>query len=151
MNEPSSRTEEEKAAEEEEKAAERARLYAFFYAKLHAPPEPPVDAARKFLHSYFVDDSWEEARERITSLAAHNTRSILAGLAEIEALLADPPTGPYVLQNLVWWEAQREEEGLTEAGATAWLREVAEMVRDVLGDKQPPRLGAEAPAGNAGE
>ena len=126
---------------EEEKAADRARGLALLYAKLHAPPDPPVDAARKFLHSFFAEESWEDAREQIASLAAVNTRSILAGLAGIEALLADPPTGPYVLQNLVWWVAGREEEGLTEAGATAWLREVAEMVREVLGDKQPPRLG----------
>ena len=41
---------------------------------------------------------------------------------------------------MVTWDANKGLENPTDEGAKVWLREVAEMVREVLGDKQPPRL-----------
>jgi len=118
---------------------ERARVRAMLQAKLNAPPDPPLEAAKKFFNTFFSDESWEEAREGIASLAAFNPRSILAGLAGVEGLLADPPAEPGVLSDLVAWEANWVLDDPSDEGAKVWLREVAEMVREVLGDKQPPR------------
>lgn len=138
MSEPHHRTEEEQAAEE--KAAEQARVYALLYAKLHAPPDPPLEATRNFVHHFFSDDSWEEAREDIARRSVEYPRTVLAGLAGIEGLLANPPAEQAVLYNLVMWDANKGlDDDPTDEGAAAWLREVAEMVREVLGDKQPPR------------
>ena len=118
---------------------EQERVRAMLQAKLNAPPAPPLEAAGEFLSCFFADDSWEEAEESIADLAATNTRFILAGLAGIEGLLADPPAEQGVLYNLVMWDANTNLHSPTDEGAAAWLREVAEMVRGVLGNKQPPR------------
>jgi hypothetical protein len=123
-----------------ENGAERERVRAMLQAKLNAAPALPLDAAARFLRSFFADDSWEEAKEAIAALAAINSRFILAGLAGIEGLLADPPDKQGVLYNLVMWDANTGlDHNPTDEGAKAWLKEVAEMVREVLGDKQPPR------------
>lgn len=127
---------------EEEKAADRERGLALIYARLHGPPQPPMQVARKFLFFTF-NEPYTDPWERIAGFAAGNPRSILEALVSIEALLADPPSGPYVLQDLVWWVAGQEEEGLTEESAVAWLRGVTEGIRERLGDKQPPRLGVQ--------
>lgn len=123
---------------------EQAQVRAMLQAKLNAPPDPPLEAAAKFLRSFFADDSWEEAKERLTKLASRNTRAILAGLAGVEGLLADPPAEKGALYDLVMWDANTSlDHNPTDEGAAIWLKEVAEMVREVLGNKQPPRLDAE--------
>ncbi len=118
---------------------DRARVRAMLQAKFNAPPAPPLEAAAKFFRSFFSDETWEEAREGIASQVASNPRSVLAGLAGVEGLLADPPAEPGVLFEMVSWDANKPLENPTDEAAKAWLREVAEMVREVLGDKQPPR------------
>ena len=52
----------------------RAQLRAVFQAKLNAPPAPPLEAATNFFRSFFADNSWDEAKERLTKLASRNTR-----------------------------------------------------------------------------
>ena len=115
---------------------ERARVQAMLQAKLNAPPAPPLEAAQKFFRSYFSDESWEEAKKGLTSQTADNPRT---GLAGVEGLLANPPAKQGILFDLVAWDANWVLEDPSDEGATVWLREVAEMVRGVLGDKQPPR------------
>ena len=107
--------------------------------RLNAPPAPPVEAAGKFFRAFFADDSWEEARERIIKLAGFNPRSIIAGLTGIESLLAYPPAKRGVLLDLVLWDANEPLANPSDESAKSWMREVVEMVREVLGDKQPPR------------
>lgn len=119
---------------------ERARVRAMLQAKLNAPPDPPLEAAKKFFNAFFSDEDWEESKERLTKRVALNPHAVLAGLAGVEGLLADPPAEPGVLFEMVSWDANKPLEDPTDAGAKVWLREVAEMVREVLGDKQPPRL-----------
>ncbi len=119
---------------------EQNRVRAMLRAKMDAPPAPPLEAAAKFLRSFFADNNWEEAEEELVSRVTINPRSVLAGLAGMEGLLADPPAEEGVLYNLVMWDANKGlDYDPTDAGATAWLQEVAEMVREILGDKQPPR------------
>ena len=68
-------------------------------------------------------------------------RATLAGLASVEGLLADPPAEKGILYDLVMWDANTSlDHNPTDEGAAIWLEEVAEMVREVLGDKLPPRL-----------
>lgn len=118
---------------------EQVRVRAMLQAKLNAPPAPPLEAATKFLRIFFADNSWEEAKEDIFSQSAENPRSVLAGLAGVEGLLAYPPAEPGVLLDLVLWDANTGLDDPSDAGAKAWLGEVAQMVREVLGNKQPPR------------
>ena len=124
-----------KAVDEEEQARVRAMLQ----AKLNAPADSPQEATAKFFRSFFADSSWKEAQEDISSQSAENPRSVLAGLAGVEGLLAHPPTEPGVLLDLVLWDANTGLENPSDESAMVWMREVAEMVREVLGDKQPPR------------
>lgn len=122
------------------KLRQEQRVRAMLQAKLNAPPDPPLEAARKFFNAFFSDEDWEEAKERLTKRAALNPRSVLAGLVGVEGLLAYPPAESGVLFEMVAWDANWVLEDKTDDGAKAWMREVAEMVREVLGSKQPPRL-----------
>ena len=118
---------------------EQTRVRAMLQAKLDAPPSPPLEAAKKFFNAFFSDEDWEEAKERLAKRTSLNSRSVLAGLAGIEGLLAAPPAERGVLFEMVTWDANWVLEDKTDEGAKVWMREVAEMVREVLGDKQPPR------------
>ena len=118
---------------------EQAQVRAMLQAKLNAPPLPPLEAAKKFFNAFFSDEDWEEAKERLVKRASLNPRSVLMGLAGIEGLLVAPPAERGVLFEMVAWDANWVLEDKTDEGAKVWMREVAEMVREVLGDKQPPR------------
>jgi hypothetical protein len=64
----------------------------------------------------------------------------LEDLAGIEALLASSSNEPGVLADLVAWDANWVLDDPSDEGAKRFLREVAEMIREVLADKAPPRL-----------
>ena len=92
-----------------------------------------LDAARKFLHIYYADTvSVEETRRHLVSTAAMNPRTILEGLAGIEALLAQPPA-PGTLSRLVAIDANENIDDPSDEGARIWLQEAAQLARDVIG------------------
>lgn len=105
----------------------------------NAPPSPPLEVASKFLRAYFADNSFEEARARLARHISRNTNAVVRELEAIERLLAEPPAEAGTLAHLVAWEANWVLDDSSDSGAAAWLREVAEMIRELMGDKQPPR------------
>ena len=111
-----------------------------FRQKLKEPPPPPFEVARRFLSFYFCDaDGWNEAVEHIADFAKQRPNVISDDLKGIELFLANPPQEEGVLANLVAWEANWVLEDPSDEGAKKWLREVAETVREILGDDAPPR------------
>jgi hypothetical protein len=100
-----------------------------------------------FLNSFFSNEDRETAREQIASRAAWeidrgvitcrtgvSASRILTGLLEIEALLADPDTEPYVLMWLVEVYAGWSLTEPREEQAKDILQKIAESVREVFGD-----------------
>lgn len=105
-----------------------------FSERLSAPPDPPLEATRNFLHSYIPDeDSLEAVRRSIRRMAGINKRTLYAGLAGIEGLLAHPPDKPGVLSHLVAYDANWVLDDPSDAGAAAWLKQLAEILREELG------------------
>ncbi len=122
-----------------QRTEERAQTWARLKAMRDAPPAAPLEVATKFFNTYFADESWEEARVWLSKRVIEYPRSVLEGLAGIELLLADPSVEQGTLSDLVAWQANWVLDDPSDEGAKVWLREVAEMVRELLGDKQPPR------------
>jgi hypothetical protein len=112
-------------------------------AKLDAPPAPPLEATREFLHSYVSDaTSMDWVRQDVRRMIAINPRTVLQGLSGIERLLAEPSLPAGTLVRLVEIEGNRGLEEPTDHGARAWLVALAEMLRQELGDLAPPPLTA---------
>ena len=100
--------------------------------------EPVIDQVRSLLgwllgEAYSVD----EVRGQLQRLAGSNTRGIRRDLTAIEALLANPP-GEGVMARLVGWDGNWVLEDPSDAGAAAFLQEVAEMLRQVIAEAPPP-------------
>ena len=72
---------------------------------------------------------------------AVNDRTLIAGLAGIEALLAEPPADEGALARMIGWEVGWVLPDESDAGARAWLRSLADMLREELGDRAPPARG----------
>jgi|GEM_PF-3061056 len=110
-----------------------------FKAILNAPPKPPLEEAIHFLSGYWGDEGMLDAiHAEMEETIAFNPRSVVRGLQAIETLLLDPPADGTLL-DMVLWDANHPLDDPSEESAKIWLREMAEFVRDVLGDKQPPR------------
>jgi hypothetical protein len=108
-------------------------------AKLNAPLGLPLEAARQFLRRYWGDEGILDAiRVDMEDTIAFNPKPVVQGLQAIEGLLADPPSDGTLL-DLVLWDANHPLDDPSAESAKQWLGEMAEFVRDVLGDKQPPR------------
>ena len=108
-------------------------------AKLNAPPSPPFEEARQFLRRYWGDEGILDAiRVQMEDTISFNPKLVVHGLQAIETLLADPPADGTLL-DMVLWDANHPLDDPNEESAKTWLREMAEFVRDVLGDKQPLR------------
>jgi hypothetical protein len=108
-----------------------------FSKLLQADPKPPLDAARKFLRKYCYDlDTFDEVRSEMERMI--NPRTILSGLAGLESLLAHPPAEEGVLSRLVAVEANWPLNDPSDEGAMEWMRQMVALIRDTLGDRQPP-------------
>jgi hypothetical protein len=110
-----------------------------FSKLLQADQKPPLEAARKFLRSYCYDlDSFDEVRSEMDQMVKLNPRTILAGLAGLESLLAHPPAEKGVLSQLVAIDANWPLNDPSDEGAMEWMRQMVALTRDTLGDRQPP-------------
>jgi hypothetical protein len=106
--------------------------------RLNAPPPPPLDTARQFLRSYWGDEGMMDAvREDLKKTVAISPRSVIQGLQSIESVLATSHE-PGTLLNMVLWDANHPLENPNDEAARRWLLEVVDLVRNVLGDQQPP-------------
>ena len=99
---------------------------------LNSRADPPVEATRKFVQNYCADeDSLESIRSRIRRMTAVNKRTLLAGLAGIEGLLANPPQEG-VLARLVATDAGWVLDDPSDSGAREWLKGIGQMLREEL-------------------
>jgi hypothetical protein len=107
--------------------------------KLNAASKPPIEEAKQFLRRYWGDEAMLDAiRIQMENTISFSPSSIVRGLVAIEALLATPlPDG--TLLDMVLWDANHPLDDPSEQSAKVWLQEIAEFVRDVLGEQQPPR------------
>jgi len=95
---------------------------------------PPLDTVRLFLATEFGDaDSFDEVRARLGRLAQVNIRSHQRDLLAFEAVIADPPPQPGVLSHMVAFDAGWELDNHSDATALEFLRQVAQMLREVIG------------------
>ncbi|WP_084598774.1 hypothetical protein [Actinoplanes subtropicus] len=95
--------------------------------------EPPLETVRLFLGVQFGDsESFDEVRSRLTVLAGTNIRFHQRELHALEAVIADPPTEPGALARLVAWDANWVLDDESDPAALAFLREVAQMLREVI-------------------
>jgi hypothetical protein len=93
----------------------------------------PVEGTQRFLHSFCLDvDSMDSIRCDVASMILINPRSILEGLSSIERLLAEPLLMEGVLVRLVEYDAGWVLEDCNDAGARAWLSNLAELLREEL-------------------
>lgn len=74
--------------------------------RINAPPDPPLEAVRKFLSSYVSGrDSMTEIEADIIRMAQINTRTLRAGLKGLEKLVAQPTLEKGELYKLISIEA----------------------------------------------
>ncbi|MDQ0366560.1 hypothetical protein [Catenuloplanes indicus] len=99
---------------------------------------PPMEVLREFLMGDVADFSLDEVRDNLAEIARGSTRSHERALAAIEAVLTDPPPAGELL-HLVSWYANRALRDKTDAGAAGFLREVADILRDVITEATPGR------------
>ena len=100
--------------------------------------EPPFETVRLFLSVQFGDaESFEEVRSRLALVARTNIRFHQRELSALERLIADPPATPGVLARLVAWDANWVLDDESDVGALQFLREIAQMLREVI-EAAPP-------------
>ena len=100
----------------------------------------PLETVRRFLGGYVADaESLDEIRADLQELAQVNTRSIHRNLTAMEALLAQPPSPPGTLARLVGWEGNWVLDDPSDAGAAAFLRDLARLLRAVIDEAESQR------------
>jgi hypothetical protein len=93
----------------------------------------PLETVAWFLRGYCADAGGTEGiRAEIAASAGTHPRPIFRALQALEAVLAGPPPPEGTLARLVAWDANQGLEDESDAGARAWLQELAALVRDVL-------------------
>lgn len=96
-----------------------------------------LEIVREFLRGNVADaESLGEIRRDLQQLAQITTRAIHRDLAALEAVLAEPPAAPGTLARLVGWDANWVLEDPSDAGAARFLRELAEMLREVIAEAE---------------
>jgi hypothetical protein len=94
---------------------------------------PPLEKVRSLLRSHVADsDGWGEVRDELEMTSQHSTRPLRQGLDAIDAVLAEE-LPPGTLLRMVAGDAGWPLDGdPTDAGAAAFLRELAGQIRSVL-------------------
>jgi hypothetical protein len=97
---------------------------------------PPLERVREFLGSHVLDaDSLDEIRADLRRTALFNTARHHGDLAALEAVVAEQlPAG--TLARLVGWEANWVLDDPSDAGAAQFLRDLAQMLRDVIDESE---------------
>lgn len=93
-----------------------------------------IDVVRNFLGALLGDAlSIEEVRDDLTEVAHRNTRSHKRYLKALETVLAEEQE-PDVLAQAVGWYGNWVLDDPSDAGARAFLEELAEMLRQVIAE-----------------
>jgi hypothetical protein len=93
----------------------------------------PLETVAWFLSGYCADASgMEGVRAEVASSVATHPKPIFRALEALDALLTGPPPPEGTLARLVAWDANQGIEDESDAGARAWLEQLAVLIRDVL-------------------
>jgi hypothetical protein len=94
---------------------------------------PPLEKVRSLLRSHVADtDGWGEIRDELEMTAQHSTRPLRQGLEAIDAVLAELLPPDTLLRMVAGDAGWPLDDDPTDAGATAFLREFAGLIRSVL-------------------
>ena len=97
---------------------------------------PSMQVVRDFLLSHVLDmDGPDEIRADLRSVASFGTYWLRQDLAALESVVADPPMDD-TLARLVGWEANWVLDDPSDAGAVEFLRELAQMLREVIDEAE---------------
>jgi hypothetical protein len=103
-------------------------------------PPPMMETVQELFIFLDASDSFQEFIDGVKQTADINPLSAMEKLNALERLLADPPKEEGALAHMVAWRANWVLDDPSDEGAMKWLREVAEAIREVLGDRAPPRV-----------
>lgn len=97
-----------------------------------------LEATRSFVHSYWGDaDGLDEVKSELAFVAGRNPAQLEESLDALEVVLNEHyPEG--TLFRLVAWDGNRVLEDPSDAGAKAFLRQLAATVREVLDSTARP-------------
>jgi hypothetical protein len=94
--------------------------------------KPPMETLETFLATEFGDaDSFDEVRAGLDQVAQVSVLSHRRVLRALDSVIADPPMDG-TLAHLVGWEGNWVLDDPSDAGALQFLREVAEMLREII-------------------
>jgi hypothetical protein len=94
--------------------------------------KPPLETLETFLATEFGDAlSFEEVRTGLEQLAQVSILSHRRVLRALDAVIADPPMDG-TLAHLVGWEGNWVLDDPSDAGALQFLRDVADMLREII-------------------
>ena len=106
-------------------------------AKLHAPKGSALEVARAYLAHHVHDADRKTLELDVRGMLKLNPGSVIDAVEAIEELLAVAQE-PGTLHALVLNDANRMLGDDTDATAAAWLRRLADQLREWLGEYAPP-------------
>jgi hypothetical protein len=95
---------------------------------------PTLEKVRSFLGGFVADmESFDEIRAGMRQVAASSTFGLKREMRALDEFLAEPQP-PGVLAELVAWDANWRLDDPSDQGAEAFLRQIADMLRDALAE-----------------
>jgi hypothetical protein len=99
----------------------------------------PLQVVTDLCAAYLADaDGFDEVIDHIRGRAAYNTRSLRTEIAAIELLLGEPQ-GPNILAWIVGWYGNWVLEDPSDAGAAAFLAQLADHMRAAVAEVEASR------------
>jgi hypothetical protein len=96
----------------------------------------PLETVREFLGGHVTDaDGLDEIRADLELVAQTSTWGLHQDLAALEAVAAEQHA-PGTLARMVGWEANWVLDDPSDAGAAQFLRELAQMLREVIDEAE---------------
>ncbi len=103
--------------------------------------QPPLEKARAFLGTHVNDMiSLDEVRASVRLNAASRIRWLRLDLHALDTLISEPQP-PGLLAELVAWDANWVLDDPSDEGAKAFLRQIADILREVLAEAERARGG----------
>jgi hypothetical protein len=101
--------------------------------------QPPLEKVRDFLGNHVNDmESVDEVRADLRLVAASGTWGLKLDMRALDAVLAESQP-PGVLSEMVAWDANWVLDDPSDQGAAEYLRQIAEMLREVLEEVEQRR------------
>jgi hypothetical protein len=95
---------------------------------------PPLEKVRSLLRGHVADtDGWAEIRDELEMTAQHSARPLRQGLDAIDAVLTEDLPPGTLLRMVAGDAGWPLDDDPTDTGAAAFLRELARLIRSVLG------------------